>query len=159
MTINPKQVTLIKTIIGKLKISDDLYTEMLGNRYKVDSCKDLTQAQAKEFITFLKIQANESGLNFPQKSFNKFKHNNLSDRNGMASPKQLRKIEAMWLDYTGDPDELSRIKRLNAFLDKRFGITNIKFLPISKASKVIYCLQKMIDGKFTKSCQKSCNCV
>lgn len=157
MTINPKQVTLIKTIISKLKISDDLYSEMLGNRYNVDSCKDLTQAQAKEFITFLKIQANESGLHFPQKSFNKFKHNNLTDRNGMASPKQLRKIEAMWLEYTNDFNETNRIKRLNSFLDKRFKITNLKFLPIGKASKVIYCLQKMIDQQYTTTCQKACN--
>lgn len=151
MSINTKQIKLIKTIIGKMNISDDLYREMLENRYGVSSCKDLTYIQAGQFVNYLKDQANQSGLNFPKASFNKHKHNNLADREGMASPKQLRKIEAMWFDYTSEPDTALRNKRLNTFLEKRFKVTNLKFFDKKTTSKVIYCLGKMLEQKSRKA--------
>ena len=152
MTINLKQIQLIKTIISKLAIPDDIYREILANNYSVTSCKDLTQAQAKEFINFLKREANNAGLNFPQQSFNKHKHNNLAGRDNMATPKQLRKIEAMWLDYTNDTDEEGRTKRLNAFLFKKFKVSHIKFLTKDTVSKVIYCLGKILEQKNKQAC-------
>ncbi|MEW5819347.1 MAG: regulatory protein GemA [Cyanobacteriota bacterium] len=152
MNINPKQIKLIKTIIGKMGIGDDLYREMLENRYGVNSCKQLTCSQSTEFVNYLKDQANQSGLHFPKASMNRHKHNNLADREGMASPKQLRKIEAMWFDYTRDTDEASRTKRLNAFLEHRFKVTNLKFLDKQTTSKVIYCIGKMLEQKPRRAC-------
>jgi len=147
---NNNQKMLIHQLVHILGIARDVYKEMLLNNYNVDSSKDLSFQQAGELIKTLKKDAIAAGVWENKKSFQKHKYNNMADREGMASPKQLRMIEAMWADYSVMPDAESRAKALRAFLANRFGVSDVKFIDKPTASRIIYALDKMV-GQQKKS--------
>lgn len=142
---NNKQKSIIHQLVNILGIPKDVYKEMLLNNYNVDSSKDLSYEEASQFITFLKKNAVEAGLWELKKSFNKHKYSNLDDREGMASPKQLRMIEAMWADYSVLQDNDEREKALRAFISRRFDVSALKFVDKATASKIIYALKIMVE--------------
>ncbi len=145
-----KQKSMIHQLISILGIKKDVYKEMLYNRFQVESSKDLTYENASQLITSLKKDAVAAGLWECKKSFNKHKFSNLGDREGMASPRQLRMVEAMWTDYSDADTTEARAKAFSVFLSKRFGVSSIKFIDKPTASKVIYTLGIMIKQKHKK---------
>lgn len=133
-----------------LGLSEELYREMLFARYKVESCKNLSEQQAKQFLKILRDQAKDAGVFKPKKqyAFQKYKHNNLADRDDdMATPAQLRKIEAIWFEVSVQTNDESREKALNSFLKRITGVENIKFLPKYQVQKVIKALYAMKSQK------------
>lgn len=145
-----KQKSMIHQITGLLGLPKDIYQEMLLSRYNVESSKDLTYKQATEFLTSLRKDAEEAGVWENKRSFNKYKFNNLEDREDMATPKQLRMIEAMWADYSKFNTQEERAKAFRSFIFKRFKLSDIKFIDKPTASKVIHALQKMVQQKKEK---------
>lgn len=92
------QKSAIKSYQKLIGIDDDCYREMLLFRFGKSSCTELTTAEAQEFMDELKEKARLYGLYKPKKkSFNKYKYNNLGEREGMATPKQLRMLNASWM--------------------------------------------------------------
>lgn len=147
-----KQKSMIHQLTSLLGIEKDVYKEMLFNGFKVESSKDLTYEQASELISSLKKDAVAAGLWEYKKSFNKHKFSNLQGReSNMASPKQLRMIEAMWADYSKADTSETRAKAFRVFLSKRFGVSDIQFIDKPTASKVIYTLVKMVRQKLSKA--------
>lgn len=144
---NNNQKMLIHQLVSILGIARDVYKEMLLNSYNVDSSKDLTFQQASELIKALKKDAISAGLWENKKSFNKHKYNNLAGREDMASPKQLRMIEAMWADYSVMQNAQDRAKALRTFITNRFGVSDVKFIDKPTASRIIYALEKMVSQK------------
>lgn len=133
-----------------LGLSEELYREMLLSRYKVKSSTDLNEQQAKQFLNLLRDQAKSAGVFKPKKqyAFQKYKHNNLADRDDdMATPAQLRKIEAIWFEVSVQTNDESREKALNSFLKRITGVDNIKFLPKYQVQKVIKALYAMKSQK------------
>ena len=61
----------------------------------------------------------------------------------MASPAQLRKIEAMWFDVSYAKDNEARKKGLNTLIKKVTGKDNIMFITHTDVSKVIEALKAM----------------
>ncbi|MGN0014832.1 MAG: phage protein GemA/Gp16 family protein, partial [Candidatus Gastranaerophilaceae bacterium] len=78
-----------------LNISEELYRELLS-QFGVETSKELTSQQIEELTSQLRNHAQVQGLYRAKPSFLKYKYNNLTERQGMASPAQLRKIEVMW---------------------------------------------------------------
>lgn len=67
----------------------------------------------------------------------------LGERRGMATPRQLRKIEAMWRDRSRMPTAAEQDAALRAWLTARWGVGDLRFLSRFRASDVIVALEKM----------------
>ena len=66
-----------------------------------------------------------------------------SRRPGMATPAQLRKIEAMWSGVSRQKTAGERRKALGAFLEKRFGVSDLAFVTHEMPSRIIHTLEAM----------------
>lgn len=143
--ITKDQIKKIKTMVRLLGFDDGLYREILLTHFKVDSCKKLTFADAEYFIRWLENHAESTGK---WTSYdNKTKFDELDNRSNMATPKQLRKIEAMWKDVSYHSDDKSRKAGLRLFLEKKCGVSDLKFLDKSQVRKIILILEDMQTRK------------
>jgi len=142
--ITKEQIKKIHTMKNLLGLDDELYREMLI-KFKAKSCKDLSKEQAKKLIDILEVNA----IGF------KGKFNELSNREDMATPSQLRKIEAMWVEFLKIADnkeviEKSKSKKsLRKLLQRLYKISDLRFLPREKVPKVLKTIQTMINQKLT----------
>lgn len=123
-------------------IDEDLYREMLLS-YGVASSKDLTDGQAENFIQRLKKSAAEVGTYKPKKefAFNKYRHHDCAGRKGMATPAQLRKIEAMFFCVSRKETDAERKKALDRYCERITSKSSIKFLTLRDVAKVIKALE------------------
>jgi len=131
--ITSAQIKKIHTLKSILHLDDDLYVEMLMS-FGVQSSKDLTTTEASIFLDILEKKAVLT--NIWEKRNQKYDDLNIRDED-MATPPQLRKIEAMWRDicYIDSPEFAKQ--SLRKFLQNKFKIADIKFLTKKKAIKVI----------------------
>lgn len=140
----PKQRQSLGYIRKLLALDDDVYREMLLNRYGVESSKELTSNEITELINSLRDKAKQIGVFKPKASFNKYKYNNLANRDKkMASPAQLRKIEAMWIERTRAITRTEQAKALKTFILRITGKENISFLTAVDVRKIIKALENM----------------
>ena len=126
------QIKKIHTLKKVLGIDDDLYREMLMS-FGVCSSKDLTFTEAKVLLDILETRAVERNIwkKLPKK------YDDLSQRDDMATPPQLRMIKALWTEicYCKEADFVN--KSLRKFLKSKFKVDDIRFLTKNKAIKVI----------------------
>lgn len=145
-TITPAQIRIIHTIKQKLGLSDEDYLSMLA-AWKATSSKDMSKQHAKEFIDILTQRGQESGVWFQSTGFNRrakaprFEH--LGKRPGMATPAQLRKIEAIWMNVSRQETVKEKRMALNHFLSNRFEVSLIEWVPFEKVGKIIRTLEAM----------------
>lgn len=141
--IDKRQIVKIHTLKGALKMSDDSYRLTLQSINAMShSSKDLSYGEAEQLIAHLEGLATDAGA-WETRGSRKTRYEHLADRPDMATPKQLRKIEALWADvsYHHRTDEQQRA--LRAFLFNKFKISDISFVRRSLASKVIKALESM----------------
>lgn len=112
--IKPAQIKQIKILCGRIGLADNTYRDMLRTGYGVDSCKKLNIQQANAVINQLK-QLTES-----QKPWEYV--TSLSDRVGMASPAQIRMLEAMWQQKSFVKNPTGRRVALCRFCEKITGL-------------------------------------
>ena len=134
--IEKRQIKVVHAIAGRLELGDDLYRGILADRYRAESSKELTRAQAADFIKHLKSLAEAKGVSLRRRK-------KYSLRPGMATPKQLYKIEAMWRDVSRQKTNAAREKALRQFLLNRFGIESPEFIPRDAPGKIIATLTAM----------------
>ena len=135
----PKQRQDIGYLRKLLKLDDELYYEMLQNSYGVSSSKDLNQTQAREFLNKLRDMGRDMGIFKSTRiySFQKYNYNDLNGRaDDMATPKQLRMIEALWLKVSRQTSDTDRKSALNSFIQRIIGVQNIKFLKKTDINKL-----------------------
>jgi len=148
------QLKLIHALKRALRLDDGEYRGLLGS-YGVESSKDLGSPDAAKLIDWMQQQAVAAGVwkNHGGKPKEK-PYEHLKGRLGMASPAQLRMIEALWkvVSVCVDPD--SRKKALRNFLS-RFGVSAPEFLPVNKVPAVINALQAMERQKLAKTGAKA----
>ena len=131
--ITKYQIKKLHTLKTLLSLSGDVYRDILELSFSVDSCTKLSSEQAGLLINDFENSAVQLGLwQIPHK-----KHNNLANREDMATPKQLRMIEAIWKEVAYKKDREFLKRSLRKFLEKQFRISDPRFLDRSKASKVI----------------------
>jgi len=136
--LNPDQLKIIHVLKKTLGLEDEDYRNMLFDNYSVRSATELSFQQAKELITRMREQTGVKPGAGPKK------YDELEGRPGMASPAQLRKIEAMWRDVSVHIRPLERNEALERFLKNRFNVNGLKWLEMSKVQKIIRALQVMI---------------
>ena len=141
-SIEPRQIKKIHTLTSKLKMRDEDYRLMLSD-YWASTSKDLKYHEADELIKKLEEKAIPAGVWSRYSMRGKRRYEDLKDRHGMASPKQLRKIEAMWKDvsYTHKQDE--RARALRKFIFRIAGVDDMRMLESKQASKIIEALEHM----------------
>ena len=142
----PKQRQIIGFLRRALNLADDTYYAILEINYSAGSSKDLTYAEAEELIGQLRINAVKSGALKASRFFG------LDRDKKMASPKQLRMIEAMWKDVSFKETEEDRKTALNRFIYRITGKQRLRFLTAVDIRKIVNALNKMKEGKNVANC-------
>jgi hypothetical protein len=124
-----KKIHVLKNL---LNLDDDLYREILSG-FGCFSSKELPAHLVPELISMLEKMAVEAGVwVIPNRRFK-----DLNNRDGMATPKQLRKIEAMWREVAYQKDDEYVRTSFRRFLQKQFKISDLRFVEKPMASKII----------------------
>ncbi|QPJ61676.1 MAG: regulatory protein GemA [Candidatus Nitronauta litoralis] len=140
----PSQAMLAKIHIAKkeLNLDDTEYRELLFGETEKTSAKDLTDAEASKVI-----QAFESlgwvgsappspkgagGASSSSGLKNRF--SNLDGRPGMATAKQLRMIEAIWMKHPGI--QIKTGEALRRFLKNKFNLDGLRFIERDQVGKI-----------------------
>lgn len=133
MKITNAQIKKIHALKNALKLENDLYREMLLP-FNAQSSKDLTDYLAEIFIYQLESMSVKMGVwQNPSLKYEDLRYR----EEKMATPQQLRMIEAMWRDVCYfDNDDFAK-KSLRKFLRNKFKVDDLMFLTKAKAAKVI----------------------
>jgi hypothetical protein len=123
----PTRSQLARVHIAKrdLKLSDSMYRDFLNLCFGKRSAKDLSPPEVEALLAHFK------GLGWGQEDA----------RPPLASPAQLCKIEAMWMQGPG-----VRIKTLDAlrhFLEHHFHISRISAIKASQVSPILGAIRKI----------------
>jgi hypothetical protein len=141
MSISTGQKSKIKMLQRALGIDRGVYEEMLMIGYGVSSCKELNYDQAQDLIRQLEKDAIDAGVWEKRRSATtKWKYNELEGREGYATPKQLRMLNAMW--HTSQAVREKTDKAFESYVERIAGVTSIRFLKSYQVSKV----KKAIEG-------------
>jgi len=141
-TITAGQIKKIHALINALAIDDDTYRTMLFERFQVNSSKKLSFIVAGLFINELETMALAAGV-WEKRTGRKQRFNDLDGRAGMASPAQLRKVEALWAENSRVPEPQGRMKALRSFIYRVAGVSDLRFLDDDGAGKVLNALGTM----------------
>ncbi|MBP7527557.1 MAG: regulatory protein GemA [Syntrophorhabdaceae bacterium] len=145
--ITKEQIRKIHTLKSALDLPDDVYRKGLEDMFCVETSKVLTARQAVYLIDVLEMEGITNGV-WSRREY-RDKYNELGRRPDMATPAQLRKIEASWNGLYPENDERLRQKNLRAFLFKFFKVSDLRFLDGETANKVLYALRNMTRRKET----------
>ena len=126
--------------IGKkeLGLDESTYKFLLLGTVGKQSCKEMTLAELWRVVDFMVKKGFKIGSKL--KAEGPKPYDELDDRPGMASPEQLRTIEMLWAQITNSPDFE---KSLRKFIFKIAKVSDIKFLTLEGATKVIGALKKI----------------
>lgn len=149
--INKRQIKMIHAITGKLGMGDVEYRGLLQGMFGVCSSKELSWAEAEDFVTELNRKTgtrDEDGGSAYAKasadaSAQRKKYTDLDGRPGMASGAQCRMIAGMWGDVSRMPDAESRDKALRQFLYRIVGVDHFRFLKQGQVERVVRALEAM----------------
>lgn len=137
--LNNMLVKRIKTLQRAAGVDDDAYRAMLAG-YGVESCRDLDVVQAAGVIGFLQQVAGGS----KPSAGNKKRYEDLGRRGAeWATPKQLRMLEAMWMDVTRQKTREKALLAYHAWLLSKFGVSTPEMLSRDDVGKVRRALEAM----------------
>lgn len=125
-SITGPQIKKIHTLLHRFKISDQTYRELLKAQFSVDSCKKLNLKEAAFLIELL--EAWQTGQN-------------------RATPKQLRKIDALWNEVSRAPEGVERQKALRAFVKRQTGCDDVVMVPRDQINALICSMVAMAKDK------------
>ncbi len=137
MTPADRRAQDFKTIHGLarlLGLNDEAYRDMLNDRYQVRSSKDLNPQQRFQLIKDLRVQVHGNVQKF----------NDLVERKKhLATPRQLRAIEAMWAKVSRATTAADRKKALDAFVKRLTGIDHVRWITMHDAQTLIRAIKTM----------------
>lgn len=127
------QIHIAKKALG---LEDALYRDILWYQYHTRSSKDLTSQEVTDLLAHFRTLGWESSAptHHEPKRFD-----DMGLRRGMATPAQLRKIEATWMSTARVPTEAA----LRAFLRARFGIEALRFVRRDQVTAILQALARM----------------
>lgn len=134
-----KQIKVIHALKNAIGMDDASYRLLLQELAGVNSSKALTMGQAEELIEDLKVKAGQQAWTRKEGG----RHENLAGRPGMATPAQLRKIEAAWGEVSRAENAEARAKALRTFIQRIAKVSDVRFLDREGAGKVINALEAM----------------
>jgi hypothetical protein len=145
--ITLKQIKKIHALKNRLGWSDAEYREYLMAESDgfITSSKELSEEEAERLIQKMEYMAIARAV--WKKYEGKRKYEDLGNRPYMASPAQLRKIEAMWKEICRK-DERTRLRALRTLLEHKFKVSDIRFLEEHQVRKVLKLFEQLkMKGK------------
>ncbi len=141
VTLPPMLVRRIKTLQGLSGISEDQYRALLSG-YGVESCVNLTILDARAVCDFLQKMVDR----IPEKAQFKAKtYADLAGRSGtMATVKQLRMLEAMWMQVTWKDNRRDAIAAYHDWLKNRFNVGTPEWIERDRVSAIKRALEEML---------------
>jgi hypothetical protein len=136
------QIIKIHALKTALAIDEDLYRGILQDNFKVGSSKDLCMAEAEELIDALEGKAVELGV-WERRAAQGKRYEDLAARGGMATPAQLRKIEAQWHEVSRSEEAEKRAIALRHFVARIAKVSDLRFLDSEGATKILNALKVM----------------
>ena len=138
------QIKKIHTYKHILNMSDKEYKAFLKS-FNVDSSVKLTKTQARMLIrVFESFIADKNNVY-------KKKYDDFAGRaEFMATPSQLRKIEVVWKEISPNDTPKDLKKTLRLYLEKRFAVSDTKFLTKARAGMIIGALENFKNNKLFK---------
>lgn len=129
-----KHLALIKVAQRQLDLDEEAYRSILLQIAGVGSARDLDRAGFDALMR-----------EFSRLGFESYFHAaNLGSRPLMATPAQVATIRALWSEYTaGEGTDAT----LGKWLDNKFGVSALRFLPKDRVSKVLAALRAMVARK------------
>ena len=137
------QIARVHILRKEIGLSDDDYRALLEGWNAVSS-KELTFGEANELIRVLE------GL-VPGKRRSGMKYDALGFRDGFASPRQLRMLEAMWAEVSVFKEPARRYEAFCQFLYNRFGRMKPDNIEVELVGKIKRTLEGMREWKQRKS--------
>ncbi len=134
------RIKRIHALLSKCGIADEDYRARMKENYGVSTYKELSSKQAKTLIGDIEAFAKEWNIDIGGKR-------EWARRPGMATPAQLRKIEAMWKNVSRAKTAKARSKALRTFLTNRFGVSDLRFMTHEMPPKIIRALYAMKEQK------------
>ena len=134
--IGNREKAILHVAKAELGLSDEIYRALLKEIAGVTSSVDLDRAKYQEVLEELK----KKGFRVRLKKHKGKKFDELGHRPGMASPKQLRLIDTLWLEVSRSKDPK---RALRLFLFGHFGASDLRMVDIETAGKVIEALKAM----------------
>lgn len=143
-----QQIKMIHILKSKLALSDNEYRDHVAqcNERGVTSSKDMTHGEAQNLLWRLSSMANGKGIRWTNWQGRK-KYNDFAGRDDRATPLQMRKIEAMWKDVSYMTTDEDRATAFRKFIEKRFHVSDIRFITQEMVHKIIKTLQAMKSYK------------
>lgn len=136
-------VQRIKTLQRLAVISDDDYRALLEG-YGVSSCKGLNVFDARKLIDFLQGLVDK----IPEKQQFKRPYEDLSKRPSyMATQKQLRMLEAMWMEVTWQKNRKRALDAYAVWLNSRYGIGSPEWIERDQVGKIKLSLERMLEQR------------
>ncbi len=146
------QIKIIHSLKGRLGLTDEEYRGMVfeaGTGYPVSS-KELTEKEAAGLIRTLEAMAVKQGVWTQRagKGWGRRRFEELGGReNIMATPRQLRMIEAMWRDVSRARTDDERRKTLRSFLKRLVRVETLEFLEKKHVQVIITALEAMKEAR------------
>ncbi len=151
------QIKRIHTVLHAIGMDDAMYRAMLGREpFFATTCKALDYQKAQLLIQRLEYVGEKCGVWSKRRwtaETGHLKYEDLKRRPGMASPRQLRMIEAMWKDVSYQASDAEKERAFNKFLLAHFGISDLRFLEDRQARKIVKTLEAMQQNQHTKGKQ------
>ena len=140
-------VQQIKMLQKQAGLSEEDYRALLWG-YGVESCRDLLPLEAHAVIKFLRPLAV-----VPKKSrvARSLKYEELGFRAGMATPKQLRMLEALWKEVSVQSCAKKRADAWLVFLKNRFGRITPEHIERELVGKIVRVLQVMQEAQLNRT--------
>jgi hypothetical protein len=141
VTLPPMMVRRIKTLQGLSGMSEDQYRALLSG-YGVESCVNLTITDARAVCDCLQGMVNR----LPEKAQFKAKtYEDLAGRSAdMATVKQLRMLEAMWMQVTWKDNRRDAITAYHDWLKNRFNVGTPEWIERDRVSAIKRALESML---------------
>lgn len=130
-TLSKDKLALIHVARQQVSMAEEDYRAMLLAVAGVESAKDLSS------VGFRAVMNRFGQLGFvsthPQAGFVR--------RTGMATPEQVTRVRDMWRQWHGQDDDAA----LNRWLEKKYGVSALRFADVVKAQKAIEGLKAMLS--------------
>lgn len=144
--ITANQCRKIHALKNAMAVKDEDYRAMLQNLFGVESSTALSFHSAGHLIEKMEEIAVDMGV-WTRKGGAVQRFNELAGRKaGMATPAQLRKIEAVWEEVSRIEEPVARGKGLRVFVERTAKVSDLRFLDQAGATKVINGLTAMQMG-------------
>lgn len=141
---------LIHTLKSAAGLDDESYRLLLRDRYGATSSKDLSPRQADDLVACLKGLAPVAGNVKPRRAERPARFAKLDGRPGMASAKQLRMLEASWVQRSRGETLQDKQEAFLEFLHRRFQVERLEWIAQEDVGRILRAIQKVDPDAFPR---------